>query len=52
MEKINKNKIKGKLDVLFIRAVIASIIGIVVFSGCIGEPQKEQKSSLAEKKTK
>ncbi|CEG11739.1 putative periplasmic binding protein [groundwater metagenome] len=52
MKKINKNKVKGKLDVLFIGAVIAAIIGIVVFSGCIGEPQKEQKSAIAKKETK
>ncbi|CEG11741.1 putative ABC-type cobalamin/Fe3+-siderophores transport systems, periplasmic binding protein [groundwater metagenome] len=37
---------------LFIGAVIAAIIGIVVFSGCIGEPQKEQKSAIAKKETK
>jgi len=52
MEKINKNKIKEKLDVLLIVVVIAAIIGIVVFSGCIGEPQKEQKPTPTEKETK
>jgi len=52
MEKIDKNEIKGKSDVLLTVAVIAAIIGIVVFSGCIGEPQEKQNLTQTEKKTK
>ncbi len=53
IEQQNKNGIKGKSDVLLIVAVIAAIIGIVVFSGCIGESQEKQNitGNLTEKQT-
>jgi len=49
MEQLNKNEIKGKIISILL---IVAVIGIISFSGCIGEPQKEQTPTGKEIETK